>query len=236
MMADVESKRVVDDGNRTEVIGYANTDAGDSHADPFSEKQNALRQLVEADLLDTRYAQTQRGLKSRHVQMMALGGTIGTGLFVGSGQALAIGGPAFLFAAYIFMSVVVFCVVTAIAEVAAYLPVHGGTMSYYGFRYVSRSMGFALGWLYWYSLGILVPSEITAGALVITYWHPGVNVAVWITILVVIIIGLNCLPVRFYGESEFWFAGLKVILLVGLLFLAFILFWGGGPNQHGVLG
>lgn len=220
-------------GARPDTIAVNDTEAYQGSLD---EKHTAVRALVEADLYDTRYAQTKRGLKSRHVQMMALGGTIGTGLFVGSGQALSIGGPAFLLAAYIFMSAVVFSVVTAIAEIAAYLPVHGGTMSYYGFRYVSRSLSFALGWLYWYSLGILVPTEITAGALVISYWHPDVNVAVWITILVVIVILLNCLPVGFYGESEFWFAGLKVILLVGLLFLAVILFFGGGPDQHGVLG
>jgi amino acid transporter len=200
--------------------------------DAGGEKQNAMRALVENDLLDERYAQTQRGLRSRHVQMMALGGTIGTGLFVGAGQSLAIGGPASLLIGYIFISCLVYCLVTAIAEIGAYMPVHGGTMSYHGFRYVSRSLGFAMGYLYWYSIGILVPYEITAASLVIDYWNPGVNVAVWITIMLVIIVLLNFLPVKFYGESEFWFAGLKILTLVGLLFLSFILFWGGGPNRH----
>ncbi|PGH05019.1 hypothetical protein AJ79_06906 [Helicocarpus griseus UAMH5409] len=194
--------------------------------------RDAVRALVEADLLDDRYAQTQRGLKSRHVQMMALGGTIGTGLFVGSGLALFTGGPAFLLGAYIFIGCMVFGVVTAISEIATYLPVHGGTMSYYAYRYVSRSMGFALGYLYWYSMGILVPNEITAAAMVIEYWEPGVHVAVWITIMMVVILLLNILPVGWYGESEFWFAGLKVIALIGLLMLSFILFWGGGPNRQ----
>ncbi|KAK2806729.1 hypothetical protein FQN50_005724 [Emmonsiellopsis sp. PD_5] len=196
------------------------------------DSRDAVRDMVAADLLDDRYAQTQRGLKSRHVQMMALGGTIGTGLFVGSGQALYTAGPAFLLGAYIFMGLVVFCMVTAVSEVATYLPVHGGTMSYYGFRYVSRSLGFALGYLYWYSMGILVPNEITAAAMVIEYWHPGVHVAVWITIMMVVIILLNVLPVGWYGESEFWFAGVKVIALIGLLLLSFILFWGGGPSRQ----
>ena len=109
-------------------------------------------------------------------------------------------------------------------------------MSYYGFRYVSRSLGFSMGYLYWYALGILVPYEVTAAGLVINYWHNDINIAVWITIMLVVIIGLNFMPVRFYGETEFWFAGTKVILLLGLLFLSFILFWGGGPKQHGVLG
>ena len=129
------------------------------------------------------------------------------------------------------MTFLVYCVVTAMTEVATYLPVHGGTMSYYGYRYVSRSMGFSLGYLYWYALGILVPYEITAAGLVINYWPNDVNIAVWMTIMTVVIVALNFMPVKYYGETEFWFAGTKVILMIGLLLLSFILFWGGGPNH-----
>ncbi|KAJ5557950.1 hypothetical protein N7535_009443 [Penicillium sp. DV-2018c] len=201
---------------------------------PTSEKGQAVKNLVEADLLDDRYATTKRGLKNRHVQLMALGGTIGTGLFVSSGQALAIGGPASLLLGYVFISAMVYGLVTAIAEVGAYLPVHGGTMSYHGFRYVSRSLAFAMGYLYWYSLGILVPYEITAAGLVIGYWdqNGSINLAVWITIMMFIIIALNFMPVRVYGEAEFWFAGIKIITLIALLMISFILFWGGGPNRQ----
>ncbi|KAF7505648.1 hypothetical protein GJ744_000583 [Endocarpon pusillum] len=197
-----------------------------------------IETIVAADLLDDRFQQTQRGLKSRHAQMIALGGTIGTGLFVGSGQTLARGGPAFILTCYIVITLSVYCVVTAITEVATYLPVHGGTMSYYGYCYVSRSMGFAMGYLYWYALGILVPYEITAAGLVIQYWDPdaSINIAIWISVMIIVIVGLNFMPVRVYGETEFWFAGTKVILLLGLLFLGFILFWGGGPEQDGILG
>jgi amino acid transporter len=130
------------------------------------------------------------------------------------------------------MGTMVFMVVTAIAEIGAFLPVHGGSMSYYGYRYVSRSLGFALGYLYWYSLGILVPNEITAAALVIDYWSPNVHVAVWITIFLVVIVLLNVMPVGVYGESEFYFAGIKVIALLGLLILAVVLFFGGGPGPR----
>ncbi|KAI9376429.1 amino acid permease/ SLC12A domain-containing protein [Aspergillus egyptiacus] len=205
-----------------------------SNVDPeiaMGSKAGTLQAMVEADLLDERYNVTQRGLKTRHVQLIALGGAIGTGLFVGSGQALAIGGPLSLLLGYIFISTVVFCVVTGISEIGAYLPVHGGTMSYHGFRYVSRSMGFAMGYLYWYSLGILVPYEIVAASLVIGYWDNPVPLAVWITIMLVVIVFLNYLPVGVYGETEFWFASIKIITLIGLLLLSFILFWGGGPNR-----
>ncbi|KAI9737432.1 MAG: hypothetical protein M1834_009586 [Cirrosporium novae-zelandiae] len=214
-----------------------------SVVDPTKESKES-KESIDADvesvrineLHDPRYLQTRRGLKSRHAQMIALGGTIGTGLFVGSGATLATGGPAFILIAYIILTVMVLAVVTSMVEVAAYLPVHGGTMSYYGHRYVSNSLGFAMGWLYFYSLGILIPYEITAAGLVINYWPNEVNIAVWITIMMVVIIALNILPVQFYGETEFWFASLKVFMMIGLLILSFILFWGGGPEQDGILG
>ena len=95
---------------------------------------------------------------------------MGTGRFVGTGATLATGGPAFILAGFIIMSMLVYCVVTTIVEISAYLPISGASMSYYASRYVSPSLGVAMGWLYVYSLGILVPYEITAGALVIDYW------------------------------------------------------------------
>ena len=161
-------------------------------------------EVLTGEIYDERFDSTKRGLKSRHAQMIALGGTIGTGLFVGSGQTLAVGGPAFILGAYIFMALLVWCIVTGISSVASWLPTKGCSMNMFGWRYVSRSLGFAMGWLYWYSLGILVPYEITAAGLVIDYWHPDVNIAVWISIMIVIIVGLNALPVKYYGETEFW--------------------------------
>ncbi|KAJ5295724.1 amino acid permease [Penicillium antarcticum] len=166
---------------------------------------------------------TQRGLSSRHAQFIALGGAIGTGLFVSTGATLAKGGPAFL---------VVYLILTGVTEISAYLPLPGATMNYYSSRYVSPSLGFMMGWLYFYSYAIFVPFELTASAMVINYWHPDVNNAVWITIMLLLVVSLNLLPVKFYGESEFWFALLKVLLIVGLIGLSFVLFWGGGPNHQ----
>lgn len=175
---------------------------------------------------------TKRNIKSRHAQMIAIGGTIGTGLFVGAGQALVIGGPAFTFLAYCLTSILVYCVVSAIMEVATFLPLSGCSMAYYANRFVSPSIGFALGWLYFYSFGILVAYEITAAGIVIDFWPNNIHIAVWITIMMVLIIGLNLSPVGMYAETEFWFAGLKVIMITGLLFLAFILALGGGPTHN----
>ncbi|KAL2833842.1 putative proline-specific permease [Aspergillus cavernicola] len=174
---------------------------------------------------------TKRGLKPRHAQMLALGGTIGTALFVSSGQTLAKGGPAFILGCYCFMSLVVYTVVTALTEIATFMPVPGSSVSYYANRVVSPSFGFATGWLYVYSMAILAPYEVTAASVVIGYWPNSVHIAVWITIMIVVVVALNSLPVRFYGESEFWFASLKVIMMAGLLLVSVVIFFGGGPNH-----
>lgn len=163
--------------------------------------------------------------------MIAIGGSIGTGLFVGSGQALAIAGPGFLFATYTLMSFFVYGVVTAVIEIAAFLPVSGCSMAYYCKRYVSSSLGFALGWLYFYSFGIIVAYEITAASIVINYWPNNVHTGVWITVMLIVIVALNFSPVGVYAETEFWFASIKIIMILGLLLLSLIIMLGGGPNH-----
>ncbi|KAL8809156.1 MAG: hypothetical protein Q9223_006703 [Gallowayella weberi] len=177
-------------------------------------------------------AGTERGLKARHAQMIAIGGTIGTGLFVGSGQALSMGGPLLLLLSYLILSLLVYGIVTATTELSSYLPVRGANMTYYGSRFFSKSLGFAMGWMYWYIFSITVPAEVTATSLVIGYWKPPVHVAVWITLTIIIIVGLNCFPVKVYGEAEFWFASLKVFGIIGLLIMALCLVCGGGPDHH----
>lgn len=106
-------------------------------------------------------------------------------------------------------------------------------MSYYGKRFFSPSMGFALGWMYWYIFAITVPAEITVSNLIIGYWSPTFpgHDAVFITLLILVIVGLNCFPVSVYGETEFWFASLKVFGIIGLLFMAIVLILGGGPTH-----
>ncbi|OQV00979.1 hypothetical protein CLAIMM_06407 [Cladophialophora immunda] len=177
------------------------------------------------------HAGTKRNIKSRHAQMIAIGGTIGTGLFVGSGQALAIGGPGLLFLCYSLISLLVLGIITAVAEVAAFLPVSGASMACFCNRFVSPSLGFALGWLYFYSFGIIVAYEVTAAGIVIGYWPNNVHIAVWITIMLIVIVALNLCPVGIYAETEFWFAGIKVVMITGLLILSFVLMLGGGPDH-----
>ncbi|KAF9893680.1 hypothetical protein FE257_009848 [Aspergillus nanangensis] len=178
------------------------------------------------------HGETQRGIKSRHAQMLAIGGAIGTGLFVGTGQALAIGGPGPLLLSYCIICMMAYGIFTATGEMSSYLPVPGCSIAYFANRFVSKSLGFAMGWLYWYSFSIITAYGVTAAALVINYWPNNVPIAVWISVMLFVIVGLNLLPVRYYGETEFWFASLKVFMILGLLILSVVLCLGGGPNHQ----
>ncbi|GJJ74554.1 yeast amino acid transporter [Entomortierella parvispora] len=186
--------------------------------------------------LAEKHDQLARGLKSRHIQFLALGGAIGTGLFVGSGAILASTGPAPLFMAYLSMMLVVWNVMNNLAEMVVYLPMRGITVPYFVGRFVDPSLAFAVGWNYWYAYAMLIGAEATAAGIVIDYWQLPVNIAVWITIVLVVMLLLNIIAVSFFGEAEFWFASIKLITICGLIITGVVIFFGGGPDQHSVLG
>lgn len=179
---------------------------------------------------------TKRGLKSRHMQLMALGSAIGTGLFVGSGGALAKCGPAGLLVGYLFLSLFVWLIMNQLSEMVTLLPLSSeGTLYAMSRRYVSRSFSFIAGWNIYYAQAIIPPAEITACAFVIQYWSSA-NSAIWISIFVLFTVLISVLPVKFYGESEFYVCTIKIFCITGLIIMGVVIFFGGGPNQHGVLG
>lgn len=188
--------------------------------------------------LANQHDQLERGLKSRHIQFLALGGAIGTGLFVGSGGILSQCGPAPLFLAYLLMMAIVWTVMNTLAEMVVLLPMRGITVPYFVERFVDPSLAFACGWNYWYVYAILVGAEASAASIVINYW-PGaakVNVAVWITIVLFVMLFLNIIAVQFFGEAEFWFASIKLLAILGLIILGVVIFFGGGPDQDHIRG
>ncbi|GAA6052158.1 hypothetical protein JCM3770_001246 [Rhodotorula araucariae] len=175
----------------------------------------------------------QRKLKARHLQMIALGGTIGTGLFVGAGGALATGGTAGIFIGYTIMGLVVYSMMVALGELTTQYPVRGAFV-HHANRFLDPAVGFALGWNYAYSWAITIPTEIVAAALVLDYW-PGaakINVAVWITVFFIVITAFNFLGVGTFGEAEFWFSLIKIIALLGLILLGIIITAGGVPGTE----
>lgn len=177
-----------------------------------------------------------RGLKSRHIQLIALGGAIGTGLFIGTGSALQTCGPAPLLISYMVMSAFIWCIMAQLGEMVNLIPLSGEVSIYaLSSRYVSRSFSFAAGYNIYYAQAMIVPTEITACGFLVQYWTTS-NVAIYITIFCVITILINLSPVQYFGEIEFWVASIKLICLLGLIILGVVIFFGGGPEQHGVRG
>ncbi|OQN96729.1 hypothetical protein B0A48_17153 [Cryoendolithus antarcticus] len=173
-----------------------------------------------------------RGLSSRQISMIAIGGAIGTGLIIGTGSALANAGPAAIFISYSLVGVLVYAVMCALGEMATWIPLPGG-FAVYADRFVDPALGFSLGYTYWFKYIVTTPNQLTASALVIQYWLPAskVNPGVFITIFLVVIIAINYLGIRFFGEFEFWLSSIKVCVIIGLIILSLVLALGGGPNH-----
>lgn len=174
-----------------------------------------------------------RRLNNRQIQLIAIGGSIGTALFVSIGAGLAKGGPASLLLAFFLYPCVLALVNNSIAEMITLYPVSGGFIRLAG-HFVDDAMGFMTGWNFFLYEALLIPFEISALTLVASYWSPVVSTpgpTVGICIGVIACYGaLNFLAVRGYGEAEFWLSGGKVILLFMLFFFTFITMVGGNPQ------
>ncbi|KAG9254776.1 amino acid permease [Emericellopsis atlantica] len=175
----------------------------------------------------------QRGLKSRHVQFLALSGAIGTGLFVGSGQVLSLAGPLSMSLAYLITGFNLYCVINSLGEMAAWLPIPG-CVPIFATRYVDEALGFTLGWNYWYQFAIGVPIEVSVCCVIVDYWPNDIPKGALITIFFLAMVVINCFPVKIYGEAEFVFGAIKLTTIVGLILLMLIITCGGGPSGHAI--
>ncbi|MFW0787889.1 amino acid permease [Gordonia sp. CPCC 206044] len=157
----------------------------------------------------------QRGLTSRTVQMIAIGGAIGTGLFYGAGGAIEKAGPA-LILAYALAGLAIFIVMRALGEMLIYRPISGG-ISEYADEFLGRFAGFSQGWTYWAVWTTTCMAEITVAGKYVNYWWP--SIPVWVTALVALIVlfGANLISVGLFGRAEFWFSAIKVTAILGMI-------------------
>ncbi|CAI7615753.1 unnamed protein product [Penicillium glandicola] len=162
---------------------------------------------------------------------MAIGPTIGTGLFIGAGQALAVGGPASLLLSYTILSLLTFAITTSIAEVSTHMPSQHGTLVTNGYLYMSSSLAFASAYLRWYTLALFVPYEITSAMVNLGLWKPGSAIAVRLVIITAIVVGCNFLPERLFKSSERLFTVIKIGTMVALFVLSLALGIGGVDAQ-----
>lgn len=167
-----------------------------------------------------------RQLENRHVAMISIGGAIGTGLFIGTGSALANGGPFSLVVGYSLVGLLVWTLMCSLGEMIAHLPIAGGHLALAD-RFFSSSLSFTSGWSYWYLWSLVLPTELSASALFIGFWTVKVHMAIWIFMFLVIVALINLGGVRFYGEMEFWFSTLKIITIVAVIILGLIIDLGG---------
>ncbi|MGN7395253.1 amino acid permease [Peribacillus frigoritolerans] len=176
----------------------------------------------------------KRSLKARHLMMISLGGTIGTGLFLASGGAIHSAGPGGALVAYAVIGIMVYYLMTSLAEMAAFMPV-AGSFRVYASKFVDPSFGFAIGWNYWYNWAITIAAELAAVVLIMKFWFPDSPSFIWSAIALIIMFLINYMSVKGFGETEFWFAMIKVVTVVIFLITGVLIILGimGGNDPIG---
>jgi GABA permease len=172
----------------------------------------------------------KKGLKQRHLTMIAIGGVIGAGLFVGSGAIIGEVGPA-AFLTYAITGVLIVMVMRMLGEMAVANP-STGSFSDYARQSLGGWAGFSVGWLYWYFWVIVVGFEAVAGAGILRRWLPGVPLWLLALILMLLMTATNLFSVTSYGEFEYWFAGVKVVTIVAFIALGTLFVLGLWPGRH----
>lgn len=217
------------DGFKPEVTDESASDSAPAYAEKDSKdyESNAVAGFKDPNS----EGGLKRNLTGRHVQFIALGGSIGTGLFIGSGGALATGGPGFLMIDFILIGVMLLMVVMALGEMGAIFPV-AGSFAAYSTRFIDPAVGFAMAYNYWLQWLIVLPLELVAASIVIVYWDPSEVVprGVWVALFLIIITVINLFGVRGYGEFEFFGSLIKVLAVIGFIIAGVVINVGGGPD------
>ncbi|KAK4685101.1 hypothetical protein P7C73_g5055, partial [Tremellales sp. Uapishka_1] len=172
---------------------------------------------------------TQRKLNAFHVTMIGLGGGIGTGLFIGTGSALAKAGPCGLLLAYIIVGGILWCVMECLGEMATLVP-QAGTFPHYATRFIDPAAGFTLAISYGYCYTIAIASEVSAAAIVVSYWSD-ISPALVISVGLFLIFCINIVSVRFFGDSEIISSSIKVLCFLGLIIVSLVITLGGAPDH-----
>lgn len=184
---------------------------------------------VERSPLNNDSSKLQRGLKNRHIQLIAMGGAIGTGLFLGSAQVIQSAGPSIILG-YAIGGLIAFLIMRQLGEMIVEEPV-AGSFSHFANKYWGKFPGFLAGWNYWIFYVLVAMTELTAVAKYINYWWP--HIPSWVSVLFffVVITAINLTNVKFYGESEFWLAIIKVVAVISMIIFGLYLLFTAGPDS-----
>ncbi|KRK65241.1 lysine-specific permease [Companilactobacillus tucceti DSM 20183] len=166
-----------------------------------------------------------RSLKTRHLSMIALGGSIGTGLFVASGSSISTAGPGGALIAYVAIGIMVYFLMTSLGEMATYMPV-SGSFATYATKFIDPAMGFALGWNYWFNWAITLAVDLSTISLVIKYWFPSWSSwKISLSFLIVLLV-INLISVGSFGETEYWLSSIKVTAVIVFLVVGALTIFG----------
>ncbi|KAL9639351.1 MAG: hypothetical protein Q9164_000965 [Protoblastenia rupestris] len=172
-----------------------------------------------------------RDLKGRHMQMIAIGGSVGAGLFVGSGGAFYKGGPASVLIGFLIVGAMLLFTVQAMGELAVLYPVNGAFFTY-TCRFVDESWGFAMGWDYAIGWLTVLPFEIVAASITIEFWRDDIHIGVWVAVFLSLLAAVQIFGVRGYGEVEFFLSLVKILAVCGFIIFGIIVNAGGVPTDN----
>ena len=170
----------------------------------------------------------KRGMESRHLQMISLGGVIGTGLFLSSGYTIQQAGPIGTILAYSIGALIVYLVMLTLGELSVAMPVTG-SFHVYAEKFIGPGTGFVIAIQYWLTWTVALGSEFTAAGLLMQRWFPDSPTWVWSAACIILIFTLNALSVRFFAEAEFWFASIKVFAIIAFIVIGLLAIFGSIP-------
>lgn len=172
-------------------------------------------------------------MKNRHIQMIAIGGAIGTGLFYGAAKSIQLTGPSILLS-YLIGGIIMYVIMRALGELTVHAP-NSGAFSHYAYQYVGDYLGFLSGWFAWFEYTIVCMLEVTVVASFMDYWLPGVPHWITISVILGLFFLINMMQAGLFGEFEFWFAGVKVATIVLMIaFSAYLIFFHSDTHAHAI--
>jgi L-asparagine transporter-like permease len=175
----------------------------------------------------------KKNLTNRHIQLIALGGAIGTGLFYGSSESISLAGPSVIFA-YLIGGIIIFLVVRALGEMSVEDP-KAGAFSYYASEYWSQRAGFVSGWNYWFNYILVSMVELSVVGQFMNYWFPQIPQWVSAVAFLILITMANLLGVKMFGEFEFWFAIIKVVAVISMIVAGVVVVAMAIPGANGAV-
>lgn len=196
-------------------------------------KGNFLVEEGEIVVEDDQEYHLKRTLRSRHIFMIAIGSSIGMGLWLGSGSSLASGGPAAIFIGYLLAASIAWALNQSIGELAVLYPVPSAFPQWTR-RLADPSLGFTLGWTYWFNYMITIPNELSGLCTVLAFWDSSINPAVWITVFLIVLIIINVFVVNVFAETEFVMSTIKFTWIFIVIVTCIVISAGGGPQGSAI--